>query len=70
MGTGRRWGEQSLFPWRRPRVLIVLAHPLDVSVSLRENVSGWSPDNSGQKWNIQFMMVPVIPKLIKGDLFD
>jgi hypothetical protein len=26
------------------------------------------PDTFGQKWNIQFMMVPVIPKLIKGDL--
>jgi hypothetical protein len=28
------------------------------------------PDVGGQKWNIQLMVVPVIPKLIKGTLFD
>jgi hypothetical protein len=27
------------------------------------------PDTFGQKWNIQLMVVPVIPKLIKGTLF-
>lgn len=27
------------------------------------------PDVGGQKWNIQLMVVPVIPKLIKGTLF-
>ena len=27
------------------------------------------PDVGGQKWNIQLMVVPVIPKLIKGNLF-
>ena len=27
------------------------------------------PDTCGQKWNIQLMVVPVIPKLIKGNLF-
>ena len=26
------------------------------------------PDTSGQKWNIQLMVVPVLPKLIKGNL--
>ena len=26
------------------------------------------PDTLGQKWNIQFKVVPVIPKLIKGNL--
>jgi hypothetical protein len=26
------------------------------------------PDTFGQEWNLQFMMVPVIPKLIKGNL--
>ena len=28
------------------------------------------PDTFGQKWNIQFMMVPVLPKLIKGNLME
>jgi hypothetical protein len=27
-------------------------------------------DASGQKWKFQFMMVPVIPKIIKGNLFN
>jgi hypothetical protein len=28
------------------------------------------PDAGGQKWNIQVMVVPVIPKLIKGNLIE
>jgi hypothetical protein len=27
------------------------------------------PDVGGQKWNIQLLVAPVIPKLIKGNLF-
>jgi hypothetical protein len=27
------------------------------------------PDTFGQKWNLQLMVVPVIPKLIQGTLF-
>jgi hypothetical protein len=27
------------------------------------------PDVFGQKWNLQFAITPVIPKLIKGNLF-
>ena len=26
------------------------------------------PDTFGQKWNIQLNVIPVIPKLIKGNL--
>ena len=28
------------------------------------------PETFGQNWNIQFMMVPVIPKLIKANLLN
>jgi hypothetical protein len=28
------------------------------------------PNAFGQKWNIQFEVAPVIPKLIKGDLLQ
>jgi len=28
------------------------------------------PDIFGQKWNLQFSITPVIPKLIKRSLFD
>jgi hypothetical protein len=57
--------------------------PLDLSVSkvvkfgklpVRFALAGQymvhQPDTIGQNWNIQFMMVPVIPKLIKGTLFN
>ncbi len=27
------------------------------------------PDVFGQKWNLQFAITPVIPKLVKGNLF-
>ena len=27
------------------------------------------PDAFGQKWNLQFSVTPVIPKLVKGNLF-
>jgi len=27
------------------------------------------PDTFGQKWNIQLTVAPVLPKLIKGNLF-
>jgi hypothetical protein len=28
------------------------------------------PANTGQEWNLQFVITPVIPKLIKGTLFE
>jgi len=28
------------------------------------------PEEAGQKWNIEIVMAPVIPKLIKGNLAD
>ena len=28
------------------------------------------PDNFGQEWNLQFSVVPVLPKMIKGTLFE
>jgi hypothetical protein len=28
------------------------------------------PQNSGQEWNVQVQVTPVIPKLIKGILFE
>jgi hypothetical protein len=28
------------------------------------------PDVFGQKWDLQLSVTPVIPKLIKGNLFD
>jgi hypothetical protein len=42
---------------------------LPVRLALAGQYMVHHPDTFGQKWNIQFMMVPVIPKLIKGNLF-
>jgi len=42
---------------------------LPVRIGLAGQYMVHHPDTFGQKWNIQLMVVPVIPKLIKGNLF-
>jgi hypothetical protein len=42
---------------------------LPVRIALGGQYMVHHPDTFGQKWNIQLMVVPVIPKLIKGNLF-
>ena len=42
---------------------------LPVRIGLAGQYMVYHPDVGGQKWNIQLMVVPVIPKLIKGNLF-
>jgi hypothetical protein len=42
---------------------------LPVRIALAGQYMVHHPDVGGQKWNIQLMVVPVIPKLIKGTLF-
>ena len=41
---------------------------LPVRIGLGGQYMVHHPDTSGQKWDIQFMVVPVLPKLIKGNL--
>ena len=43
--------------------------PLPVKIALGGQYMPIHPDVGGQKWNIQLQVVPVIPKLIKGNLF-
>jgi hypothetical protein len=43
---------------------------LPVKLSLAGQYMPIHPDDFGQKWNVQVQIVPVIPKLIKGALFD
>lgn len=43
---------------------------LPVKVSVAGQYMPIHPDDFGQKWNVQVQIVPVIPKLIKGTLFD
>jgi len=43
---------------------------LPIKVGLAGQYMVHHPDVGGQKWNIQLSVTPVIPKLIKGNLFD
>jgi hypothetical protein len=43
---------------------------LPVKISLAGQYMPIHPDSFGQKWNVQVQFTPVIPKLIKGALFD
>lgn len=43
---------------------------LPVKVGLAGQYMVKQPDPVGQKWNIQILLTPVLPKLIKGTLFE
>ena len=43
---------------------------LPVKLQLAGQYMVHHPDIRGQKWNIQLQVVPVIPKLIKGNLME
>jgi hypothetical protein len=49
---------------------VVKLGELPVKVSLGIQYMVHHPDNFGQKWNIQLSVIPVIPNLVKGTLFD
>lgn len=49
---------------------VVKVGKLPVKLSLSGQYMPIHPDTFGQQWNIQLQIVPVIPKLIKGTLFD
>lgn len=49
---------------------LVKLGPLPVKFGLGIQYMVHHPDNFGQKWNIQLNLTPVIPKLVKGTLFD
>ena len=47
---------------------VQLIGPLPIRFSIQGQYMPVHPDVFGQKWNLQFIINPVIPKLIKGDL--
>ena len=49
---------------------IVKFGKLPVKFSLAAQHMSIRPDDFGQMWNIQFSITPVLPKLVKGVLFD
>jgi hypothetical protein len=48
---------------------VVKIGPLPVKFAVQGQYMPVRPDVFGQKWNLQFAITPVIPKLIKGPLF-
>lgn len=48
---------------------VVKIGPLPVKFAVQGQYMPVHPNAFGQKWNLQFAITPVIPKLIKGNLF-
>ena len=48
---------------------VIRIGPLPVKLAVQGQYMPVHPDVFGQKWNLQFVITPVIPKLIKGNLF-
>ena len=48
---------------------VIKIGPLPVKLSVQGQYMPVHPNAFGQKWNLQFAITPVIPKLIKGNLF-
>jgi hypothetical protein len=43
---------------------------LPVKLAVQGQYMPVHPDVFGQKWNLQFAITPVIPRLIKGDILE
>ena len=48
---------------------VVWVGPLPVKFQAQGQYMPVHPEVAGQKWNLQFAITPVIPKLVKGNLF-
>ena len=48
---------------------VIKVGPLPVRLAVQGQYMPVHPDVFGQKWNLQFAITPVIPKLVKGNLF-
>jgi hypothetical protein len=57
------------FPVRLNVSKVIKIGPLPVKLSAQGQYMSVHPDVFGQKWNLQFAITLVIPKLIKGNLF-
>jgi hypothetical protein len=55
-------------PLRLQVAKVVKFEPLPVRLQMGGQYMLHQPDTFGQEWNIQLMVVPVIPKLIRGNL--
>jgi hypothetical protein len=49
--------------------VVKLGH-VPISIAIAVQYMPIRPDNVGQQWNFQLALTPVLPKLIKGVLFE
>ena len=63
-------GNKVMFPVGIGLAKVVRIGPLPVKLALEVQYMPVHPDLFGEKWNVQLKISPVIPKLIKGVLFD
>ena len=62
-------GNEVTFPIGLNVSKVIKIGPLPVKLAVQGQYMPVHPDVFGQKWNLQFAVTPVIPKLIKGNLF-
>jgi hypothetical protein len=62
-------GNMVIFPIGLNLSKVIKIGPLPVKFSVQGQYMPVHPDDFGQKWNLQFSVTPVIPKLVKGSLF-
>jgi hypothetical protein len=62
-------GNKVTFPIGLNISKVVWIGPLPVKFQVQGQYMPVNPAVAGQKWNLQFAITPVIPKLIKGNLF-
>lgn len=62
-------GNEVTFPVGLSVGKVVKLGKLPVSFAVQGQWMPWHPDDFGQRWNIQLVIKPVIPSLIKGTIF-
>ena len=63
-------GNMLTFPIGVSVAKVIKIGPLPIRIAVQPQYVPVHPDAFGQKWNIQVIVAPVIPKLIKGNLLD
>jgi hypothetical protein len=64
----KKSGNEITFPIGMEVSKVIKIGPLPVKLAVQGQYMPVHPDVFGQKWNLQFAVTPVIPKLIKGNI--
>jgi hypothetical protein len=63
-------GNMITFPIGLQISKVIKIGPLPMKLAIQPQYMPVHPDVFGQKWNLQFAITPVIPKLIESNIFD